>query len=154
MNRMHQLISTAVVLALSCAITTSVIVESAQARSLGLGIQSTGSACCISLRFVGTGTLELDFDADRLLFVTARGLSTFWSSEFVELYAGAGVTLALPMGSSSPSFPLQVLQFPFGLEVTLPFLTQFAVNIEAALEYNLASHVFTTVTGAGIHFYF
>ena len=137
MQRMQSLISTAIVLVL-CWTLTSGISEFARAQSLGLGIQSTGSACCLSFRFWGTGALELDFDADRVLRLTARGLSKFLYSEFVDAYAGAGLTLILPpLGSSSPNFPVQVVQFPLGLEITLPFLTRLAINIEAAVEYHL-----------------
>lgn len=121
----------------------------------GIGLQATGSACCISMRqwsSSGRG-LELTFMADRLLMVGLRGMSKFAEADLLDPYTGAGINVVFGPRLSQ-GIPLTSLQFLLGLEVGLPFLPpQLAINFEAALEFELDREFFTYI-GGGLHFYF
>lgn len=121
----------------------------------GIGLQATGSACCISLRqwtAEGRG-LELTFMADRLLMLGLRGMSKFADTDVLDPYTGAGVNLVFGPRLSR-GIPLTSLQFLLGLEAGLPFMPpQLTINVEAALEFELDREFYTYV-GGGLHFYF
>ena len=163
---MHRaiLVSLVAAMALSAAVIAITPPASAQqtethellgAAEFGLGLQASGSACCISMRQwtdAGRG-LELTFMADRVLMLGLRGMSQFADTEALDPYAGAGINLIFGP-RVSPGIPLTSLQFLLGLDVGLPFLPpQLAINFEAALEFELDREFYSYI-GGGVHFYF
>jgi hypothetical protein len=124
---------------------------------IGLGLQATGSACCISIRVWTTDIrgLELVLNAEQLLFLTLRGLSKFTDNPTVNGYTGAGLTLVLGIPQPVTVPPIEALQFLVGVEATpiVPPLPQLGLDVEAALEFQLNRGFFTSL-GAGFHLYF
>lgn len=131
---------------------TGAVLDSAD---FGIGLQATGSACCISMRQwtpEGRG-LELTFMADRLLTVGLRGMSTFADTDGLDPYTGAGINLIFGPRTGQ-GIPLTSLQFVLGLDIGLPFLPpQLAVNVEAALEFEMDREFYAYI-GGGLHVYF
>lgn len=129
--------------------------EFLESAVFGIGLQATGSACWISMRQSsdqGRG-LELTFMADRLLMLGLRGISKFADTDVLDPYTGAGINLILGPRLSQ-GIPFTSLQFLLGLEVELPFLPPpFAINFEAALEFELDQEFYSYV-GGGLHFHF
>ena len=138
----------------------SIMMQSAEALaqpvSTGIGIETTGAACCISIRHwttLTTGT-EILVAASRDLFVTIRGLNRLGGSSQLDGYAGAGITLAFGRSRPLNASIIQSFQFLFGIEVAAPLIVpQFALNVEAAIEMDLQQDFFSHI-GGGIHFYF
>ena len=124
-------------------------------HDLGIGVQNSGAACCISIRAwtTPTGGIELDLAANRLLFLTTRGLTKFVDSSIVDAYGGAGLVFVFSPLRSTSRFPIDALQLLLGLEITVPFMPAFAINTEGVLEFEPEREFFTTI-GVGIHYYF
>jgi hypothetical protein len=128
----------------------------AQPSSTGIGIETTGAACCISIRHWTTFTTgsELLVAASRDLFITLRGLNRLGGTSQISGYAGAGITLAFGRTRPLPASLIQSFQILFGIEVAAPLIVpQFALNVEAAIEMDLQQDFFSHL-GGGIHFYF
>lgn len=90
---------------------------------IGLGLESAGSTCCISIRVWTTDLrgLELVVNAEQLLFLTVRGLSRFTDNPTVNGYTGAGLTLVLGIPQPVAVSPIETLQFLVGAEAPLSF---------------------------------
>ena len=125
-------------------------------RSIGLGLELTGSACCFSIRqwITDTRGFELVVEASGYLLLTPRLLNKFRDDNLIDGYTGVGLALMFSLSPyTSLVSPIRGLQVLMGLEITLPLLPQLALNLEAALEYHFGRG-FTTFLGSGIHFYF
>jgi len=125
--------------------------------TFGFGLESTGSACCISVRFwLGEERgSEMVLNAyDTHLFITLRGLQTLIKIEPVTAYAGVGLTLRLgDLVAASPFSAFMAMQGFVALETPVPFYEALIANLETSLEIR-PPFGFSTAIGIGVHFYF
>lgn len=131
--------------------------EQPQAGIFGFGLESSGSACCLSVRFwvEGARGSEMVLNAlDDNLFVTLRGLQGLFLFEPITLYAGLGMTLRFgQMVAVDPFSAFMAMQGFVALETPIPFYEMLIGNIEAAVEMRPWLG-FSGVLGLGIHVYF
>jgi len=123
---------------------------------LGLGLQNSGSACCLSVRLWNTenSATELTATASRNLFLTVRGLGKFSNNEVVDGYAGAGLAMIFGAAPPVPRSPVRALQLIMGLEIAVPLAPpQFTINLEGVVEADIYQN-FDSYIGGGLHFYF
>lgn len=125
--------------------------------TFGFGLESTGSACCISIRFwvAEERGSEMVLNAyDTHLFVTLRGMQTVARFDPVSAYTGVGMTLRFgDIVAVNPFSAFMAMQGFIALEAKVPFYESLTANIEASVEIR-PPFGFATALGIGIHFYF
>jgi len=125
--------------------------------TFGFGLESTGSACCISIRFwvAEERGSEMVLNAyDTHLFVTLRGLQTIARFNPVTAYTGVGMTLRFgDIVVANPFSAFMAMQAFIALETKIPFYESLSANIEASVEIR-PPFGFATAIGIGVHFYF
>lgn len=125
--------------------------------TFGFGLESTGSACCISVRFwlADDRGSEMVINAyDTHLFVTVRGLQAVARLEPFTAYAGVGLTLRFgDLVVISPFSAFMSYQGFVAVSSPLPFFQNVTGNIEASVEARPRLG-FSTSLGLGLHVYF
>lgn len=131
--------------------------EPQQAGTFGIGLESSGSACCVSVRFwLGDERgSEMVLNAlDNHLFITLRGLQGLALFEPITLYAGLGMTLRFgQIVAVNPFSAFMAMQGLIALEAPIPFYEMLIGNVEATVEVR-PSLGFSGALGVGLHFYF
>jgi len=132
-------------------------VPSQAVGTFGFGLESSGSACCISVRFWvendrGSEMVISAFDTN--LFVTLRGLQAVGRIDPVTAYTGLGMTLRFgDIVAIDPFSAFMAVQGFIALETPFPFYEALMANIEASVEIR-PQLGFSTSLGMGVHFYF
>gem|GEM_PF-4312274 len=125
--------------------------------TFGFGLESTGSACCLSVRFWvgGERGSEMVLNAyDTHVFVTLRGLQALGRLWQLEAYTGMGMTLRFgQITVPSPLGLLMAVQGFVALEYPFPFYEALLGNVEASLELH-PNFGFSATLGLGMHVYF
>ena len=125
--------------------------------TFGVGLESTGSACCISVRFwlADDRGSEMVLNAyDTHLFVTVRGLQAVGRLAPFTAYAGMGLTLRFgDLIVVSPFSAFLSYQGFIAVASPLPFLDNVMGNVEASVEVRPRLG-FASSLGVGLHVYF
>ena len=131
--------------------------EQQQAGTFGFGLESSGSACCLSVRFwLGDERgSEMVLNAlDNHLFITLRGMQGLALFKPITLYAGLGMTLRFgQIVAVDPFSAFLAMQAFVALETPIPFYEMLIGNVEASVEVR-PSLGFSGALGVGVHFYF
>ena len=150
-------IAVAVSLAASASMLTAInTTAQPEIHKLGLGLESTGSACCLSVRLWNspTSASELVLTASRNLFVTVRGIGKITSTDVVDGYMGAGLAMIFGSTRPIPPSPVRAVQLFMGVEFAVPLVPpQFTINLEGAIEMDIFEN-FSSYLGGGVHFNF
>ena len=125
--------------------------------TFGFGLESSGSACCLSVRFwLGDerGSEMVLGALDNHLFITLRGLQGLAIFKPITLYAGLGMTLRFgQIVAVDPFSAFMAMQGFVALETPIPFYEMLIGNVEAAVEVR-PSLGFSGALGLGVHYYF